>query len=321
MKYNHLHVAISSDDNYIEQASVLINSMLENNRDSFDTITVHFLSYLVNPYDLTIFKSLFESHKYQLKIYDLHNISQKLGIGIPNTIAINAYARLFLSSLISPDIGKVIYMDVDAINVKPLDELWSMDISSYSVCGVLDDVELKAKTKIGLSENSPYINSGFLLINLDYWRKYNFEDQFIRFLRQHNGNVFHHDQGIINAVCNSSFKILPPKYNVMTNFFLNSYGSSYPSPFYSTKDLTEAKEEPIFIHFTPGVVNRPWCKKCKHPMVQYYLEYRTKVGLFSDSLRPDNRPLRIKLLCWSFFRCPLLYRIILHLRSKLTNKI
>lgn len=107
----------------------------------------------------------------------------------------------------------------------------------------------------------------------------------------------------------------------MTNFFMNNYGSSCPNPFYSIKDLTEAKENPTFIHFTPGVVNRPWCKKCKHPMVKSYLEYRMKVGLLSDSLKPDNRPLRIKLLCWSFFKCPLLYRIIIYLRSKLTNKI
>lgn len=321
MTNNQLHIAISSDENYLEQASVLVNSVLENNRESFDTITVHFLAYLVSPDGLTIIRNLLESHTCRLEIYDLQDINQKLGIDIPNTIAINAYARLFLSSLVSPDIDKIIYVDVDAINVRPLNELWSMDISNYSVCGVLDDVELKAKTKIGLKENSPYINSGFLLINLDYWRKYHFEDQFIRFLRQHNGNVFHHDQGIINAVCNSSFKILHPKYNVMTNFFMKSYSSSCPSPFYSTKDLTEAKESPAFIHFTPGVVNRPWCKKCKHPMVQSYLEYRTKVGLLPDSLKPDNRPLRVKLLCWSFFKCPLLYRIILHLRSKLTNKI
>lgn len=321
MKYNHLHIAISSDENYIEQASVLINSVIENNRNSFDEITVHFLAYLVNPNSLTIINRLLESHKCRLEVYDLHDICKKLGVGIPNTIAINAYARLFLSSLISPDIDKIIYMDVDAINVQPLNELWSMDVANYSVCGVLDDVDLKAKMKIGLNANSPYINSGFLLINLDYWRENHFEDQFISFLKQHNGNVFHHDQGIINAVCNSSFKILHPKYNVMTNFFMNSYGSLCPTPFYSTKDLTEAKENPTFIHFTPGVVNRPWCKKCKHPMVQSYLLYRTKVGLLSDSLKPDNRPLRVKLLCWSFFKCPILYKIILYLRRKLTNKI
>ena len=321
MDAEHLHIAVSSDSNYLEQALVLINSVIDSNRKCFKNISIHFLSYNVKSEQLSQIQTVVEGNGCHFEIYDLSDIRQRLGIAIPNTIAISAYSRLFLSSIIAPSIHKIIYMDVDAINVQSLSPLWSLDIFDYSVCGVLDDVDVRAKINIGLDANSLYVNSGFLLINLEYWRRNHLQSKFIDFLVSHDGNVFHHDQGIINAICHDSLKILPPQYNVMTNFFMLDYRKSNMNSFYSQDKVDQALSTPVFIHYTPGVVNRPWCKNCKHPLTQKYLSFRAKAGLPKDNLTPDNRPLRVRFLCWTFFNARPLYNAIIVLRSKLSKKI
>lgn len=244
-----------------------------------------------------------------------------LGVEIPNTISISAYARLFLSSLLSDDINKIIYADTDALNIKSFKELWLTDLNDYSVAGVLDVVSNNAKTNIGLNIDAPYINSGFLLINLKYWRDHKIEQKFIELLHLRNGNVFHHDQGIINAVCNTSLKILPPQYNVVSNFYMNYDEICNNQPFYSKEEITGGINNAVFVHFTPGVVNRPWVRNCRHPLKNEYLSYKSRTSYKSATLPYDNRPFRLRLLSFLYFYCRPLYFLLLSVRSRISVKI
>lgn len=199
--------------------------------------------------------------------------------------------------------------------------LYDLDLNGVSVAGVLDDVALKAKLNVGLKPDSPYINAGFLLINLKYWKVCNLQGKFIEFLHRHGGNVFHHDQGIINAVCNSSMKILHPRYNMVSNFFSQSHSSFTQKPFYSEYELSEGKLNPVFIHFTPGVVNRPWLKNCRHPKKDIYLKFRSKTISGIIPLPYDNRPFKLRFLSFLFFNCRWAYNTIISVRSKITDSI
>ena len=43
--------------------------------------------------------------------------------------------------------------------------------------------------------------------------------------------------------------------------------------YYSEVELSEAINSPVFIHYTPAFVNRPWIKGSKHPLVSLYMKY------------------------------------------------
>ena len=319
MKSDNLHIAISSDANYAKLVSILLVSLFENNEWA-NCITVHLLSNNIDEDSIKQIERHIPCGQGFLNVYNISDINSRLKVRVPPTISISSYSRLFLSSLLSSDIDKVIYMDVDAIVSGSLEKLWNTDMKDYQIAGVLDDVSLYAKKAIGLSFDTPYVNAGFLVLNLKQWREEGIEAKILDYLIAHNGNVFHHDQGLINAVCIRKM-ILPVNYNMVTNFFVFPYHSFKQQPFYSEEEMEDGKKHPIFIHFTAGVANRPWMENCKHPLKNIFLKYKTKSLYKNVPLEKDSRPMRLKLLAGLYYHCKPLYYFSLKLRSLVESRI
>ena len=316
---NSLHIVLASDTNYAKLVSVLIVSVFDNNQD-FDSITIHLLSNGISEKAISEIRKHIPDTKGELAIYDISNIKTLLKVTPPETISISAYSRLFVGSILPDTIDKVIYMDVDGIVTGSLWELWNTDINSFHIAGCLDDVEKYAKKAIGLDLSDAYINSGFLAVNLKKWRKDNIEQKFIDFLVGHNGNVYHHDQGLINAVCKKIY-ILPPNYNMVTNFFIFPFSNFKQTPFYTKEELQNGTNNPIYIHFTAGVAGRPWMRNCKHPKKELYIKYLQQTTYNGKPLDKDCRPIRLKLLSLLYFNCKPLYKVVLLIRSYAKHQI
>ena len=296
-----LHIAFSSDNNYVAHLGVAIISLLENNR-KLNIINIHVLDNNISFENKERLKEIV-SNKASIYFYELSELLGKLDkqYNIPKTISISAYARLFLSDILDENISKILYVDCDALFMDSLEKLWSIDISQNSVAGVLDHVGIQNKLKIGLKKDDYYINSGFLLINLEKWRKTNALKQMLYFIESKNGNVIHHDQGVINACFEDDILILPPHYNVMTSFFnfrdVESIKHYYGiTNYYSQNDINEAKKNPVFVHFTPSFSKRPWVVGCKHPLKGIYKEYLLKTPFKNNEQQKDNRPFKIRFL-------------------------
>ena len=318
MKSDNLHIAISSDANYAKLVSILLVSLFENNKWA-NCITVHLLSNNIDEENIKQIEKHIPCDRGNLVVHDVSDIAGRLRIKVPSTIAISAYSRLFLSSLLDENIDRIIYMDVDAIVLGSLETIWCFDLGNNQIAGVLDDVALYAKKAIGLNSNEAYVNSGFLLLNLKQWREDGIEAKILGYLIAHNGNVFHHDQGLINAVCIRKM-ILPVKYNMVTNFFVFPYHSFKQQPFYSEEEMEEGKKHPIFIHFTAGVANRPWMENCKHPLKDIFLKYKAKSLYKNVPLEKDSRPMRLKLLASLYYHSKPLYYFTLEIRSLVESR-
>lgn len=319
MKSDNLHIAISSDANYAKLVSILLVSLFDNNKWA-NCITVHLLSNNIDEESIKQIERHIPCGQGFLNVYDISDINSRLKVRVPPTISISSYSRLFLSSLLSSDIDKVIYMDVDAIVSGSLEKLWNTDMKDYQIAGVLDDVSLYAKKAIGLSFDTAYVNAGFLVLNIKQWREDDIEAKILDYLIAHNGNVFHHDQGLINAVCIRKM-ILPVNYNMVTNFFVFPYHSFKQQPFYSEEEMEDGKKHPIFIHFTAGVANRPWMENCKHPLKDIFLKYKARSLYKNVPLEKDSRPMRLKLLASLYYHCKPLYYFSLKLRSLVESRI
>ena len=144
---DNLHIAISSDSNYAKLVSILLVSLFENNQWA-SCITVHLLSNNIDEESIKLIEKHIPSDKGNLVVYDVSDIAGRLKIKVPSTIAISAYSRLFLSSLLDESIDRVIYMDVDAIVLGSLKTIWSSNLENNQIAGVLDDVALYAKKAI-----------------------------------------------------------------------------------------------------------------------------------------------------------------------------
>lgn len=281
-----LNVVFASNDGYSNILLVSLTSLLENNVDDFNCINIYILDDGISENNKN--KIVLLSEKYScninfIKIKNLNSKDLKLSSFENNFtgVSFTTYARLFISSILPDDLDKILYLDCDSLVLGSYKSLWNVDITDYYCAAVLDTLTgSDGLVEIGHDEDDLYVNAGFLLVNLDKWRKDNIEEKFIKFLADNQGKIFHHDQGVINGVLKNKIKILPPKYNLQFFFQYYDYESckrllGIKKEYYSKKIVDESRENPIFVHFCGGEYNRPWHNKYH----RYHEEYRKYVKM------------------------------------------
>lgn len=299
-----LFVVYSSDDNYAQHTGVSIVSLLENNKH-FNDINIYIIDNSISKASKQKLIDITNNYKRKIIFINFSEYKDKLKLNMQWKIAISAYARLFISSMVSENIEKILYFDCDTVIVNKIDELWNTDINEYYIAGVLDTVSSVTKEAVGISRRGKYINSGMLLINLKKWREDNIKDRFVKFIEEKNGSVTHHDQGVINGVLHKKLKILKPSFNLMTVYYtmkredmISYYGID--SNFYSEEEIQESLNNPVYIHFTPGFTTRPWVKGCNHPKKQVYLDYLYKTPWKDAKLENDKSKIRVRVINWIY---------------------
>ena len=125
----------------------------------------------------------------------------------------SAYYRLLLVSILPTDIEKVLYLDCDIIVCGDISYLWKIDLENYAVAAI-SDLKIMPLNGIhsqtlSMSYDLAYFNSGFMLVNLSYWRRYNLERRLLTFLKTHI--VVFHDQDALNYVLKGKWFMLPPQ--------------------------------------------------------------------------------------------------------------
>lgn len=315
-KREPIHIVVATDSNYLVHTGTLLQSIACNNAR---TAVVHVFAFNLSDCDKENLSAIFDM--IQCVFYDVNDktIEKRLFAGqqISGDRSLATYSRLLIPELLPDDISRCFYMDVDAVVLDDLNEIYSTDLEGYAIAGVLDTNPIKRHYAVGLDDKDNYINAGMILWNLDYCRKNNVVDRFAEFIAEHNGNVDAMDQGTINGVLSNKTKVLHPKANVLTSFFqMDSkiIREMYGVKTYSDDEIAEATTNPVFVHFTPNFVSRPWIKRCRHPLAQRYWQYRRMIDPNGQPL-PDCRPLKMKLLSSLFYTLPwTLYKLILKIR-------
>ncbi len=306
----NLTIVYSSDDNYIRHAGVSILSVLENNKH-FETIDIYIIDNNVSRENKVKLNEIINQYNRNIKYIDFSEYKSKLKLNMGWKISISAYARLFVDEMLPSDLDKVLYFDCDTIVIGELDELWSIELNENEyIAGVIDTVSENNVKSIEMNKKYSYINSGMLLINLKMWREKEIKQQFIEFIDKYDGSVNHHDQGVLNGVLHTKCKIISPKFNMMSVYLMMKYEDLYDYydmkyKFYSKSELEQAKDTPIYIHFTPGFTTRPWVKGCKHPYKETYLKYLRQTPWKNYELEQDRSRLRVKIINYLYRNFPI----------------
>ena len=259
-------VVLASDRNYLHLVSTCVVSLFETNPD--EKLHIHLLSNGIDVVDLGALKTIVEGYRGQLSVYPIENLRERLTVDVPSTISVTSYARLFAGSILPENLDKVLYIDCDTMFNGDIRQLFDMDLADNLVGGVLDPLISRTyKKEIKIPMDEPYINAGVLIIPLKQWRSERMEQRFVDYLVANGGNVHHHDQGIINAVCRGRKKILSPQFNVMSNSLCYPWKELYKinTPFYNQEEYKKGISCPAIIHFTGAIYGRPWIVGCTHP--------------------------------------------------------
>lgn len=148
------------------------------------------------------------------------NLSEKLKDAYydPTYTAAANYRLVIAEEL--PEYNRAMYMDCDIVVRQDVSQLFkNIDLEGYYMAGVVEassDWQIHNYTKLGLRFKE-YINSGFLIMNLELMRQDALSNKFVSILQTEA--LEFPDQDAINIVCQGKLKFLPPVYNGIRSFF------------------------------------------------------------------------------------------------------
>lgn len=187
-------------------------------------------------------------------IFSYMNLDGQLGdIYVNEKYTVAASYRLLLPNIL-PNYDKVLYIDCDVVVRNNLAELYrKVDLQGNYLAGVFEatlDFQIPHLHAIGCNPGE-YINSGFLIMNLELLRK---DDMVTKFLNASKAEYLEFpDQDVLNQLCKGKILKLPPIYNSIRTFYLPQYKSNFMM-YYSEEDWNEVQEHGT-IHYTGA---KPW---------------------------------------------------------------
>ena len=282
---NTVSVLYTTDDGYFAPTIVSMESALQSmNNDTFYDFHLMVNGGFSKTNDLKRFE---KENKDRCSI-KTHNMGDEFvgRCGGANNWPPSMYYRLKAASVLN-GIDKCIYIDGDTLVVKDLSELFNINLGNNYLGGVLDASTTRFFNNGTRCEN--YINSGVALINLKKIRDDHKEQELIEEVGKNNKDYIYPDQDIWNIVFQSKIKLLPIKYNFMSNLFMyETFGKSdgfYKITSDSSGDFVQIEKQkiirtelkntkscfsslsikdisqnyPTIVHF---VCNKPWKSGC-----------------------------------------------------------
>ena len=130
------------------------------------------------------------------------------------------YFRLFIANLY-PQYNKAIYLDSDIVVLGDIAELYNQDIGDNLIAAAPDDViqttkvfQEYAEKVVGVADYRNYFNAGILLMNLDEFRRFDFQNKFLYLLETIKFTVAQ-DQDYLNRLCKGKVKIIDKGWDKM----------------------------------------------------------------------------------------------------------
>ncbi len=127
-----------------------------------------------------------------------------------------AYARLFMPKIL--DLPKVIYLDCDVLILKSLNGLWETSIGDRGIAASSDEIIKNLSEDYPFEKefvDTPYFNSGVMLVNLDYWRKEKVLEKTISLINEGPEKFKFWDQTALNVLFSGDIKPIDKKWNKM----------------------------------------------------------------------------------------------------------
>ena len=166
--------------------------------------------------------------------------------------------RLMLPKLL-PNVSRIIYADMDMIFFNDLIDVYEYDLGKNVIAAVP-------------TRTNKYINSGFLLMDLDKIRKEKIYDKWIRASREND--FYNPDQDVLNYTLKGRIAFLPLRYN-----FQISHGSRI-FKIYSKTELDDLKHNLVCLHYSDYV--KPWSDGVRPVFSEYWWDVARKTGLFTE---------------------------------------
>ncbi len=287
-----MNVVFASSDLYSRLALVTVKSLLMNNTEAAG-INIYYIGYQVSEENQQCLKDLVAEYNRKIVFIPFPSVLDSFSGSNRNGQTVFSYC--FFQDILPLDVDKVLLLEGDTIVTGSLAEFYETDLSDYYIAAS-DDLQSKwYKRKLGMPDDSPYVNCGVVLYNLKKWREDNLTEKITRVLHSGEHMFFYDVQDVINYTVEGGIKVFPPKFNCTTAIFLFDYKNMlryrHPTNPCTEEEFKEGQNNPVVVHFTKNQViqPRPWIEYCDHPYREHYMQIREQTVIKDDPLWKYNR--------------------------------
>ena len=273
MQQNPLVIACGADENYAQPLAVTLYSAMRNLKLS---------GYAVDLYVFDGGISAESKERLRRVVEGAYDGSVRLAWVNPDMdaladlptregISTSAYFRLLIPEHIPADTERVIYLDSDLLVKADLTRLWEepmegqalMAVRGFNNPYVSSRLGILKYEELGLAPDTPYFNSGVMVINVNWWRREEVPERVCQYMRAYREHLNLCDQEGLNAVLAENWKELDPRWNVIGT--LNSL-EDWPASAHKER-MRRIREklmsEPYILHFAGP--SKPWMVEYRHP--------------------------------------------------------
>lgn len=140
---------------------------------------------------------------------------QIVGLKPTEKLPVEAYFRIVAIDLLPKEMDRILYLDVDIIVKKPLDDLYQTDFEGKAavVCqdiyGYMYGASQESEQRLGLRQSGSYFNSGVMLLNLTVFREQQLAKKTLDYIYEKQDVLKWEDQDALNAVLDGMVKFVP----------------------------------------------------------------------------------------------------------------
>jgi lipopolysaccharide biosynthesis glycosyltransferase len=202
-----------------------------------------------------------------------------------------AYYRLLLPRILPLSVHRVIYLDSDIIVRTDLGKMWDCDLAGNACMAIQDSFApyvdssvalanferarpylckhpIRNFQDLGLPPETPYFNSGILLLDLSVWRELDLPTKMIECLHRNREHVRWTDQYALNVSLRGRWGLLDQRWNQGAQVFV--FPSWRFSP-WNKQTLQAVRNDPYIVHFTTS--EKPWHANSRHPYRREFFHY------------------------------------------------
>ena len=222
-----LNVVVTCDNHYIVLLAALIKS-IETNLNKNYKVSLHIIEDRVSSGNKKKLERSINSNIITINWYRMKTIlADKESLPIDgSSFPLNIYMRLFIPYFIPEGVDKVLYLDVDMIAETDISLLVETNMQNHIVAAVQDPRVLQFGHHwggvpnyhvLGFKPNTPYFNTGLLLINIAAWRENNITAKVIDCINRNKKYAFYPDQYGLNVVLANQWLSLDSRWNFFSS--------------------------------------------------------------------------------------------------------
>ncbi len=283
-----LYVCYGSSNEYVQYTGISLLSLLENNYKIIEKVFI--LDYGISNENKDILQNISSDYKTTVEFIEaesiLEKIRQKYRISTFRG-SMATYSRAFISYLIPDYVEKLLYIDSDTIVCGSIKDLKEIDMQNYSIASAIGVNQYYRKGKKNypssevqglMTNNKIYFAMGVVLFDLHNWEK-NRCDSLIDDVCKKKKVFEYAEQSLINNAL-PEYLMMPIslKYNYWGHLY-NEKIEEYKlniGDFYEAKEIRDAIDNPIILHYKGLFYQRPWYDKCTSRMADQYLNFKRK---------------------------------------------